>query len=164
MKTLFSLTFVLALLIGAAVMTVGQDTARPSKPQEASTVPDEDYTAKLREMFAPLTAQLSLTKAQESRIVAIIAEVEVRLDPLREELNSLGEQLMEAAMTDTPDERTINLLSARQAQLLSRIISLKVRAFAGVYRLLTPNQRALLARQFRGTNQIESNLGTAVIH
>ena len=164
MKTMFSLTFVLSLLVGAAVMTVGQDTARPSKPQEAATVPDQDYTAILREVFAPITAQLSLTKAQESGIVAIIAEVEIRLDPLREELNSLGGQLMDAAMTDTPDERRISLLSARQAQVLTRIISVKVRAFAGVYKLLTPNQRALLSRQFRGTNRIESNLGSAVSH
>lgn len=164
MKTLFSLTFVLSLLIGAAPMTVGQDTARPSKPQEASTVPNQDYTALLKEMFAPITAQLSLTKVQQGLMVAIIAEVEIRLDPLREELNNVGDQLMQAAMTDTPDERAINLLSARQAQLLTRIISLKVRAFADIYQLLTPNQRALLSRQFRGTNRLESKLGTPVIH
>lgn len=164
MKTLFSLPFVLSLLVGAAAMTVGQDTARESKPQERTTVPDQDYTAILREVFAPITAQLGLTKEQEFRIVAIIAEVEITLDPLRAEFNSLGGQLMDAAMTDTPDERTINLLSARQAQLLTRIISVKVRAFAGVYKLLTRHQRALLSRQFRGTNRIESKLGPGVFH
>ena len=164
MKTLFSLPFVLSLLVGAAVMTVGQDIARPSKPPERTTVPGQDYIAILREVFAPIASQLGLTKEQEFRIVGIIAEVEITLDPLREELNSLGGQLMDAAMTDTPDERKISLLSGRQAQLLTRIISVKVRAFAGVYKLLTPNQRALLSRQFRGMNRIESDLGTAIIH
>ena len=164
MKTLFSLPFVLSLLVGAAVMTFGQDTARPSKPQERTTVPGQDYTAILREVFAPITSQLGLTEEQEFRIVGIIAEVEITLDPLREELNSLGGQLMDAAMADTPDESRISLLSARQAQVLARIISVKVRAFAGVYKLLTPNQRALLSRQFRRTNWIESNLGTSVFH
>lgn len=162
MKRLFSLPFVLSLLVGAAVMTVGQDTARPSKPQERTTVPDQDYTARLREVLAPTTAQLGLTKEQELRIVALIAEVQTTLDPLREELNSLGGQLMDAAMTDTPDERTISLLSARQGQLLTRIISVKVRAFAGVYKLLTPKQQTLLLRQIRGTNWMESTLGKGV--
>lgn len=164
MKTLFSIPFVLSVLVGAAVMTVGQDTARPSRPQERTTVPRQDYTAILREVFAPIVSQLGLTKEQEFRTVGIFAEVEITLDPLREELNSLGSQLMDAAMTDTPDERRINLLSARQAQVLTRIISVKVRAFAGVYKLLTPNQQALLSRQFRGTNRIESNLGSSVFH
>lgn len=164
MKTSFSLPFVLSLLVGAAVMTVGQDTTRPSKSQDVSTVSEQDYDAVLKEVFAPIAAQLRFTKDQKFRLVAIIAEVEIALDPLREDLNSLGGQLMDAALTDTPDERRISLLSARQAQVLTRIISVKVRAFAGVYKLLTPNQRALLSRQFRGTNRIESNLGTSIFH
>ncbi len=164
MKTLFSLPFVLFLLVGAAVMTVGQDTTRPSKSQDVSTASEQDYDAVLKEVFAPIAAQLSFTKDQKFRLVAIIAEVETALDPLREELNSLGGQLMDAAMADTPDESKIRLLSARQAQVLTRIISVKVRAFAGVYKLLTPNQRVLLSRHFRGTNRVESNLGMGVFH
>jgi Spy/CpxP family protein refolding chaperone len=163
MKTLFSLIFIGCFLSSGALMAAAQDTTRQSN-QPASTAQGRDYTATLKEVFAPISDQLSLTKEQEFRIIAIITEAEVKLEPLGQELNDVGLQLVDAAMNDTPDEATISLLAAREAQLLTQMISMKVRANAGIYQVLTPNQRTLVSRQFRGTNPLSSGLGAVSIH
>jgi len=43
--------------------------------------------------------------------------------------------------------------------LMGQIIAMKARAKASMYRLLTPEQRNLFARQFRATPQADGNLG-----
>jgi hypothetical protein len=44
------------------------------------------------------------------------------------------------------------------------MIAMKARAKASIYRLLTPNQRTLVAQQFRGKSQLDGSLGAIGIY
>ena len=167
MKLLFSLLFVVTLLLGSAGLAVAQDQ-RPLQPdgddQKSQLPAARDYGALIQEVFAPVTDQLRLTKEQEFQIIAIITGTEVKSDPLLQKLDDVGQRLVDATLVDTPDEATINRLSAQEASLLTQIIAMKSRAKASIYQVLTPDQRTLVAHQFRGKNQVDATLGAIGIY
>ena len=169
-KWLFLLLFALSLLVGNTGFAVAQDrvdhpsrAARPGTPAPASPDVDEqktpqiavrDYAALVQEVFAPITDQLNLSKEQEFQIIAIITGAEVKADLLVQQLDGVEQQLTEATLTDSPDEATINRLSAQEAFLLTRMIAMKARAKAGIYLLLTPAQRMLVSQKFRNAKSV----------
>ena len=164
-KWLFLLLFALSLLVGSTGFAVAQDrvdhpsrAARLGTPAPASPEGDEektpqiavrDYGALVREVFAPITDQLNLSKEQEFQIIAIITGAEVKADPLVQQLDGVEQQLIEATLADPLDEATINQLSAQEAYLLTLMIAMKARAKAGIYLVLTPAQRMLVSQKFR---------------
>jgi Spy/CpxP family protein refolding chaperone len=123
-----------------------------------------DYGKLIQGVFAPITGQLDLTKEQEFRIVAIITGTEVKADSLMQELDELDQQLAQAVLIDSPDEATINRLSAKEGLILTQIITMKVRANGGIYKVLTADQRALVSRQLLGSTQKDGYLGSISIY
>jgi|ERR1700730_1850510 len=167
MKLLFSIIFVLSLLMECAVLGIAQDRSQaqpngnePKTPQVAM----RDYRALVREVFAPITDQLNLTKEQEFHIVAIITATEVTSDPFVHELDEVDQRLTAAFLIDSPDEAAINELSSQEAALLTQMISMKARAKASIYQVLTPNQRMLVSHQFLGKSLMEGSLGSISIY
>jgi Spy/CpxP family protein refolding chaperone len=166
MKVLFSILFAISLLVECAVPGIAQDRsqAQPNANEQPPQVATRDYRALLREVFAPITDQLNLTKEQEFQIIAIITATEVTSDPLVQKLDEVDQQLTAAFLIDSPDEATINGLSAQEADLLTHMISMKARAKGSIYQLLTPNQRMLVSHHFLGKNQLEGSLGSISIY
>jgi Spy/CpxP family protein refolding chaperone len=167
MKPFASLLFVVSILIGGAVVAVAQAPAQTQSDVDEQSMPSgpaHDYGALLQEVFAPITDQLKLTREQEFQIIAIITSTEVKADPLAQRLDELDQQLSEGALLDSLDEAKIRRLSAEEATLLTQMIAMKARAKASIYRLLTPNQRTLVAQQFRGKSQLDGSLGAIGIY
>jgi len=159
-RSLFFLAFVVAAGVTSATAQViirvppnadDQQTVRPDNEQ--------DYSALIREVFAPITDELNLTNEQKFKMVAIVTSTVIKADPLMDKLDELDSQIDEAAMADSPDEARIRQLSAQQGELMGQIIAMKARAKASMYRLLTPEQRNLFARQFRASPQADGNPG-----
>jgi hypothetical protein len=167
MKVLFSILFAISLLIQCAVLAIAQDRSpaqRNVNQQKPPQVATRDYRALVREVFAPITDQLNLTKEQEFQIIAIITATEVTSDPLAQQLDEVDQRLSAAFLVDSPDEATINGLSAQEAELLTYMISMKARAKGSIYQLLTPNQRMLVSHHFLGKSVMEGSLGSISIY
>ncbi len=81
-----------------------------------------------------------------------------------QKLDELDQRLADASLIDSPDEATIDRLSAAEAVLLSQMIAMKARAKASIYQVLTPDQRTLFSHQFRGNRQMDGNLGAMAIY
>jgi hypothetical protein len=162
MKMARSLFFVAFVVVAGVTSSVGQVTIRvqPNADQQTARADNEqDYDALIREVFAPITDELNLTNEQRFRMVAIVTSTVIKADPLMDKLDELDSQIDEAAMADPFDDVRIRQLSARQGELMGQIIAMKARAKAGMYRLLTPEQRDLFARQLRANPQADGNLG-----
>ena len=167
MRFLFSMLFALSLLVECAVLGIAQDRsqAQPNADeQKPPQVAMRDYRALIREVFAPITDQLNLTKEQEFQIIAIITATEVTSDPFVQKLDEVDQQLTAAFLIDLPDEETISGLSAQEASLLTDMISMKARAKASIYHVLTPNQRRFVSHHFLGKSLMEGNLGSISIY
>jgi len=167
MKLFHALLFAITVVVGGAVLVSAQD--RPSSQaeddrQENTPPVERDYEALIKEVFAPVTDQLKLTKEQEFRIVAIITSSEVTSDPLLQKVDEVGRRLADATLVDSPDDTLINELSEQEALLLSQVIAMKSRAKASIFQLLTPAQRTLVSHQFRGKPQLEGTLGAIGIY
>jgi hypothetical protein len=80
-------------------------------------------------------------------------------EPLYQQLDDLEDQLSEAAFTGRLEESTIKQVSEKQAAVLSEIVLMKARAKMSFYRLLTAEQRAVVADQFR-SRAAEGSLGS----
>jgi len=76
----------------------------------------------------------------------------------------VDQQLCQAVLIDSPDEATISQLSSKEGMILTQIVTMKVRANGSIYRLLTPDQRTLVSRQFRAGNQKVGYLGSISIY
>ena len=162
MRITRSLFFVAFVVVVGVTSAAGQVTIRvqPNADQQAARPDSEqDYNALIREVFAPITDELNLTNEQKFKVVAIVTSTVIKADPLMVKLDQLDTQIDEAAMADSFDEVRIRQLSARQGELMGQIIAMKARAKAGMYRLLTPEQRNLFARELRAGPQAEGNLG-----
>ncbi len=164
MKLFLSMIFVGSLVFGSAAVALAQDPTPSQSDEQTNPNNGRDYSSLIQGVFAPITEQLNLTKEQEFRIVAIITGTEVRSGPILQELDGLDQQLAEAVLIDAPDETTINRLSENEALLLKQMISMKVRANASIYQVLTPGQRTLVSRQFRAGNQKVGYLGSISIY
>ena len=160
MKSL-SLLFAVSLLLGSTVVADAQNGApvRAYGDQQRSSAPSRDYAALLQEVFAPITDELNLAKEQEFQIIAIITGTEAKADPLLQQLEQVDQRIVEVTLLDSPDEGTINRLSSQEALILTQIIALKTRAKASIYQVLTPEQRTVVSRAFRGKSQLEETLG-----
>jgi Spy/CpxP family protein refolding chaperone len=162
MRITRSLFFVASVVVAGSIGAAAQVTNRvqPNADQKLTQPNDpQDYEALIREAFAPITDELRLTNEQKFKMVAIVTGTVIRADPLMNQLDELDMQIDEAAMADSFDEARIGQLSARQGEVMAQIIAMKARAKANMYRLLTPEQRSLFARELRTGPQAEGNVG-----
>jgi hypothetical protein len=131
---------------------VSRETTKPA------VEPDNDL---VDEIFSPITARLNLTASQKFRIANIATATMLQAEPLFQELDDLDDQLSVAAFTGRLEESAIRQISERQANVLSQIISMKARAKISFYRILTAEQRAVVADQFRARGA-EGSLGSII--
>jgi Spy/CpxP family protein refolding chaperone len=156
-KLLFLALTIIAASAGLATAQ-GNVDIRPTVPRQ-TTIDAEQDNDLINEIFSPITQRLNLTAAQKFRIANIATDTMLQAEPLFRELADLDDQLSEAAFTGRLEESTIRQVSERQAALMSEIISMKVRAKMSFYRLLTAEQRAVVADQLR-SGGAEGSLGS----
>ena len=157
-----SLFLTLSVIMASASFAVAQviiDVKPGAQQQTANLSGEQDDNDIVREVFSPITDQLNLTAGQKFRIANIATATMLQADPLFQQLDLLDDQLSEAAFTGRLDESQIRQLSEKQAALLSQIISMKARAKMSLSRVLTPEQRAVVADQFR-LRSAEGSLGS----
>jgi Spy/CpxP family protein refolding chaperone len=139
MKSWFLSILFLAIIVANTSSTIAQDKAEPGV---------KEFSSLINQVFAPVTDKLNLTQEQQFQIVAIIAEAEVRADPLLQSLEVAGQQLNELSFSGVPDDNRLKELCDQGAAILSEIMQLKIRAKAEIFRLLTAEQRAIVVQQF----------------
>jgi Spy/CpxP family protein refolding chaperone len=152
----------LSIILVSASFAAAQGTidVKPGvQQQKANLVAEQDDNDIVRNVFSPITDQLNLTAGQKFRIANIATATMLQADPLFQQLDELDDQLSAAAFTGRLDESQIRELSEKQAALLSQIISMKTRAKLSFYRVLTAEQRAIVAGQFR-SRAAEGSLGS----
>jgi len=162
MRLVKSFFFGVSIIVSSATVCAAQVIrVQPKAEQQTGGQNDErDYNALVREVFAPITEELRLTGEQKFRIVAIVTGTVIRAEPLMDKLDELDDQLNEAALFHPVDEARIHQLSTEEADVMGQIVAMKARAKASMYQVLTPQQRALVANQFRSKPQVEGSLGS----
>jgi len=133
------LVLFLALIVASSSSSIAQDKREPGV---------KDFSSLINQVFAPVTDKLNLTQEQKFQIVAIITEAEVTADPLLQSLEVADQQLCELSFSGVPDTNRLKELCDQEAAILSALIQLKVRTKAEIIRLLTTEQRAIVAQQF----------------
>ena len=160
MKALKLLFLALAITAASAGLAAAQVTIdRPGVPRETANVAAEEDNVLIDEIFSPITARLNLSASQKFRIANIATATMIQAEPLFQQLDDLEDQLSEAAFTGRLEESTIKQVSEKQAEVLSQIVTMKARAKMSFYRLLTAEQRAVVANQFR-SRAGEGSLGS----
>jgi Spy/CpxP family protein refolding chaperone len=160
MKAPQSLFLALTIIAASAgVATAQVIDIKPGVSRETANSAAEPDNDLVNEIFSPITERLNLTAGQKFRIANIATATMLQAEPLFQELDDLDDQLSEAAFTGRLEESTIKQVSEKQANLLSQIISMKARAKMSFYRVLTAEQRAAVADQFR-TRGAEGSLGS----
>ena len=157
-KSLFLALSIIMISAGFGGAQVSNEV-KPGVPLPATNLVNEQDNDIVNEVFSPLTDRLNLTAGQKFRIANIATDTMVHSEPLFQQLDELEDQLSEAAFTGRLDESTIRQVSEQQATLLGQIISMKARAKMSFYRVLTAEQRALVAGQFR-SRIAEGNIGS----
>src|SRR5262245_46558406 len=140
MKWWFLSILFLAITVANTGSTMAQEKSEPAV---------KDFSSLVNQVFAPITDKLNLTQEQQFQIVAIVTETEIRADPLIRSLAVSDQQLTEFSFFGVPDGNRLKEVCDQQAAILSEIMQLKVRAKAEIIRVLTTEQRAIVARQFK---------------
>ena len=161
MKAPKLLFLALTITAASAGLTAAQVTVdvKPGPTQPTANLFAEQDNDVVNEVFSPITDRLHLTAGQKFRIANIATDTMLRAEPLFQQLDELEDQLSEAAFTGRLNESTITQVAEKQATLLGQIISMKARAKMSFYRVLTAEQRALVAEQFR-SRSAEGNIGS----
>lgn len=155
-----SIVLAIACLLLTAGSSLAQSRQAGSPELKSGELAPGEYSTLINKVFAPITSKLKLTNEQQLQIVAIITETEVRADPWAQSLKLIEQQLSQIALDEPLNEAQLDELSDREAALLSDLIVMRVRAKWNIYRLLTPEQRTLVEREFRLQNQLDTRLGT----
>jgi Spy/CpxP family protein refolding chaperone len=161
MKAPQSLFLALTIITASAALATAQVTidTKPGVSRPTTNSAGEQDNDLVNEVFSPITERLNLTASQKFRIANIATATMLQAEPLFQELDDLDDQLSEAAFTGRLEESTIKQVSEKQANVLSQIISMKARAKMSFYRVLTAEQRAVVADQFR-IRGAEGSLGS----
>lgn len=161
MKSVKLLLLAVSIIAANAMMTAAQVVieVKPKAAVQPTAGVEPDPDALVDEVFSPITAALNLTADQKSRIASIATATMLQAEPLFQRLDELDDQLSAAAFTGRLDELKIRELAERQAVLLSQIIAMKARAKASFNKILTAEQRTVVAEQFR-IRKVENSLGS----
>jgi Spy/CpxP family protein refolding chaperone len=162
MKSAKSLFLAVSIIAASAMLTAAQVSIelKPNADEQPTfSTSESDDNDLVNEVFSPITDALNLTPNQRFRIANIATATMLKAEPLFQQLDELDGQLSEAAFSGRLDEVAIKRLSEKQAALLGQIIAMKARAKVSFNRVLTPDQRAIVAEQFRARS-IENSLGS----
>ena len=124
----------------------------PRNSQTEHEITDEDL---IHSVFDPVTDALNLTPAQKFRIVMIVSATMNSTEPLFDQLDEMEDQISFAALSGTLSDAKLKEISIRQAGVMAEINVTTAKAKANFYKVLTPQQRAMVLAQYRS----EQNLG-----
>jgi Spy/CpxP family protein refolding chaperone len=164
MRLVTSTLFLILILVSISSSTVAQNQIVIPSEHANRMSEKTDYTAMVKQLFAPITASLNLSKEQEFQIIATISTTQATAEPLMDKFDTIEQELVAASFADHFDEERVRVLSKEQAATLSQLIALKVFAKAKIFQILNPNQRVLVSQQFRFKRQTEENLGVISIY
>ncbi len=162
MKTMRPLFLALAIIAAGAGVGRAQVKAQALNDEQQTTRQNDerDYAALVREVFAPITDELNLTNEQQIRIVGIMTAAVLESGPLMDRLDGLDDEIAGASLREPFDEAKIRLLSDQESALMRQMIMMKARTKAKMLNVLTPEQRAIVAEQFRSRTHSEQTLGS----
>jgi len=162
MRLITATLFAILAISGSLPAVAQSPNYAPAKPEGVAET--KDYSNVVTNLFAPITASLNLSREQEFQIIAIISGSEVAAEPLLQTFTEIDRDLASVSFAEVFDEAKVRELSEQEAAVMSELISLKVFAKARIFRVLTPEQKALVAQHFRANNVTEENLGAISIH
>jgi len=145
---------------GASAQTTFQTTPNSASrgPQSDRDISDEDL---IHSLFDPVTKELNLTPAQKFTIVTIASASMNSTEPLFGQLVELDDQMSIVAFSGGLNETRLRELSMRQAVVMAEINATIARAKANFYKVLTPEQRAVVLAQYKSEQSLGalSNVG-----
>jgi Spy/CpxP family protein refolding chaperone len=151
---------VLATAAGASAQATIQTTPNsvPRGSQSEREITDEDL---IHSLFDPITNSLNLTPKQKFTIVSIAGASMNRTEPLFDQLDELDDQMSIVAFSGALNETRLKELSMRQAVVMAEINATIARAKANFYKVLTPEQRAMILAQYKSDQSLGaiSNVG-----
>lgn len=157
---LLAAAVVLLTAAGASAQTTIQTTPNSVSrdPQTDRDISDEDL---IHSLFDPVTKALNLTPAQKFTIVTIASASMNSTEPLFDQLDELDDQMSIVAFSGGLNETRLRDLSMRQAMVMAEINATIARAKANFYKVLTPDQRALVLAQYKSEQSLGalSNVG-----
>jgi Spy/CpxP family protein refolding chaperone len=142
------------LISAAAASAQGIIQVKPNEagpPQQSDQEITDDELARF--VFDPVTDSLNLTPAQRYRIALIASSTMAGTKPLFEQIDELDNQISIAAFSGGLDETRLKELSSKQAGVMSDISATIARAKASFYKVLTPEQRAIVLAHYRLSEQ-----------
>jgi Spy/CpxP family protein refolding chaperone len=159
MKKLRLVLITMAMVAASAGVSAAQVVIQIQPKAGPGVVSDADYNQLVDQVFAPITEQLNLTNEQKVKIVEIVNDIIVKTDSLYNQLDDLDDQLFDVALAPQTDDAKIRYLADQQGQVMSRIIAMKTMARARMVQILTPAQRAMVAKLLGSRGQPEARLG-----
>lgn len=151
---------VLLTAAGASAQTAIQTT--PNSISRGSQfdrdISDDDL---IHSLFDPVTKALNLTPTQKFTIVTIASVSMNSTEPLFDQLDELDDQMSIVAFSGALNETRLKELSLRQAMVMAEINATIARAKANFYKVLTPEQRAVVLAQYKSEQSLGalSNVG-----
>lgn len=157
---LLAAAVVMLTAAGASAQTTIQTTPNNASrgPQSDGDISDEDL---IHSLFDPVTKELNLTPAQKFTIVTIASASMNSTEPLFSQLVELDDQMSIVAFSGGLNETRLRELSMRQAVVMAEINATIARAKANFYKVLTPEQRAVVLAQYKSEQSLGalSNVG-----
>jgi Spy/CpxP family protein refolding chaperone len=132
-------TFTRFATVGA--LASGMLFAQTPAPPAPSQPPAQHRQWKRGQFFDRMAAQLNLTDDQKQQAKTILQSARESSRPLREQLRQSRMALRNAVKAGKSDAE-IDQLSANVGNLVGQMTANHTKAFAKVYNLLTPEQRA----------------------
>ena len=121
---------VAALVIAATVFAVAQG------------IPGHPHGGGRGDMIEHLSRALDLTDAQKTQVKAIVDAERAATEPARARMGEIHKQVEAATLNGQFDEAQVRALATEASQIMTNQMVEHVRAFAKIFALLTPEQRA----------------------
>ena len=92
--------------------------------------------------FGRLAKKLNLTDAQKEQVKQIMEASKAKIQPLKENMKSIHQQMESATADGKFDEAQVQALATQQANIMAQMIVEKERIKSQFFAILTPEQQA----------------------
>ena len=138
--------------VAAPALASGMLLAQTAPPAAPVQPPAQHRQWRGGRMFDRLAAKLNLTEAQRQQARAILRSTRESSRPIAVQLHQDRAALRDAIKSGKPDA-AIDQLSASAGNLMGQLTANRTKAYAKIYAMLTPEQKATadqIGRHFRG--------------
>lgn len=139
-------------LAGAAVLASGMLLAQAPEPPAPPQPPAPSRQWRRGQFLERLADKLNLTGDQRQQASSILEATHESAQPVAQQLRQQRLALLEAVKSGKSDAE-IDQLSAAAGSLTGQLTAIRIKGFARIYALLTPDQRTKaqeLGEQIRG--------------